>query len=58
MLRASSVFYRHLDEEVLGGLEGLVGSGRLYLIAEMRGSLAKRWGLIVPDNFKNMFRGV
>jgi predicted transcriptional regulator of viral defense system len=58
MLRGSSVFYRHLTEDVLTGIEKLVGGGRNYLIPGRRGRLVKRWGLIVPDDFQTLLTAV
>jgi len=58
MLRGSSVFYRHLPEEVLKRIEGLTGGGRKYLIAGRGGRLVKRWGLIIPNDFQALLRAV
>jgi hypothetical protein len=58
MLRNSSIYYKHLPEEVLKRIEGLTGGGRKYLIAGRGGRLVKRWGLIVPDDFRGLLRAV
>ena len=58
ILRGSSVFYRHLQEEALTRVERLVEGGRRYLTPRSEGHLVKRWGLIVPDDFRGFLRAV
>lgn len=58
ILRGSSVFYRHLQEEALTRVERLVEGGRRYLTPRSGGHLVKRWGLIVPDDFPGLLRAV
>jgi predicted transcriptional regulator of viral defense system len=58
ILQYSSVYYKHLQESVLMDIEGLVGNGRKYLIPGRGGHLVKRWGLIVPDDFRGLLTAV
>lgn len=58
MLRGSSVFYRHLPEDALDRVEGLVSRGYRYLVPGGGGRLVKRWRLIVPEGFSGLLRAV
>lgn len=58
MLRNSSIYYKHLPENVLTNIERLVGEGRKYLMPGRGGSLVKRWSLIVPDDYRGLLTAV
>jgi len=58
MLKGSSIYYKHLPDSVLTGIESLVGKGRKYLIPSRSGHLVKKWGLIVPGDFQSYLTAV
>ena len=58
MLRNSSIYYKHLPENVLTRMEKLVEEGRKYLIPGKGGHLVKRWSLIIPDDFYGLLTAV
>jgi predicted transcriptional regulator of viral defense system len=58
LLRESSVYYQHLSENILTSIESLVGKGKKYIIPGKGGRLVKRWGLIIPNNFRGLLTAV
>ncbi len=58
LLKKHSLFFEHLDEEVLDKLGEQVTETPRYLINGTSGSLHKRWNLYVPDDFEEVMRGI
>lgn len=58
LLRERSLFYEHLPEETLKGIEEEVEGAPTYLIRGVAGPLHPRWRLYVPAGFEETLRGV
>jgi len=58
LLRQYSVYHRHLPEDVLKTLEGMVEGQPTYLVNGVPGPLDRRWRLYVPEYFVGLLRGV
>ena len=58
LLRDSSAFYEHLDDDTLNGLRGKIGGKPMYLTDDGPYDYIEGWHLYVPRDFEENLRGV
>ena len=58
ILKRRSLFYEHLPESTLKGIEKKVHGAPTYLIRNVGGPLNPRWRIYVPTGFEEKLRGI
>jgi len=58
LLKDESVFYQHLEQDTVKGLQNRVKGHYQYLIKGKGGPLDERWRLYVPTDFREHHRGI
>ena len=58
LLKKSSPFYEHVDDQLLNEIQSHVKGPPRYLINRKKGVLQKRWKLYIPEDFEEKLRGI
>ena len=58
LLRETSLFYEHMDDDILGRIKNRVKGGPRYLEKNISGELDSKWLLYVSPRFRQYLRGI
>ena len=58
LLRETSLFYEHLDNDILGRIKNRVKGGPRYLEKSKSGELDSKWLLYISSRFRQHLRGI
>jgi len=58
LLKKTSPFYEHVDDQLLNKIQNHVKGPPRYLENRKKGPLQKRWKLYIPEDFEEKLRGI
>lgn len=58
LLKKSSPFYEHIDDQLLNEIQSQVKGPPRYLANRKKGTLQRRWKLYIPEDFEEKLRGI